>query len=102
MKFQLLLQFNASTLQEFDKLVKLEDHLYKNLPPNALVDGHDFGLDEYNIFIHTDDPRSALANVQKISEAHHIVIPFRAGYRDFNEEVYIPIWPPSLDSFDLS
>jgi hypothetical protein len=101
-QFQLVLQCNASTLQEFDKLVKVEDLPYKHLPPNALADGHDFGLDEYNIFIHTDDPRSALAHAQNILEAHHLVIPFRAGYRDFGEEAYIPIWPPSLDSFEVS
>jgi hypothetical protein len=101
-KFQLVLQFNASTLQEFDHLATLEDLLYKNLPPKAVVDGHDFGLDEYNVFIHTDDPRAALAHTQSILETHHLFIPFLAGYRDFNEEIYIPIWPLSLDSFNVS
>ena len=43
MKYQLVLQFQAESVQEFDELAVLEDLLVENLPSHSVVDGHDFG-----------------------------------------------------------
>jgi hypothetical protein len=53
MKYQLVLQFQAESVQEFDELVVLEELLVKKLPLDSEVDGHDFGSGEFNIFILT-------------------------------------------------
>jgi len=55
MKCQLVLQFTAASMEDFDRLV-LEDSLIQELEGLATVDGHDFGMGEFNIFILTDDP----------------------------------------------
>ena len=46
MKYQLVLQFQAERVQEFDELAVLEDLLVENLPSHPVVDGHDFGSGE--------------------------------------------------------
>jgi hypothetical protein len=53
MKYQLVLQFKATSTQDFDRLVALEDRLNEEL--NDEVDGHDFGAEEFNSFLVTDD-----------------------------------------------
>jgi hypothetical protein len=58
MKYQLVIQLAAESLDDFDNLVVLEETIRTKLElsSNTLVDGHDFGLGEFNIFIHTDEP----------------------------------------------
>jgi hypothetical protein len=56
MRYQLVLQFAADSLVDFDRLVALEDRLIEELGQLAMVDGHDFGLGQFNIFVLTDDP----------------------------------------------
>jgi hypothetical protein len=58
MKYQLVLQFQAESVQEFDELVVLEDLLAEKLPLDSEVDGHDFGSGEFNLF-----DRSARTNL---------------------------------------
>ena len=60
MKYQLVLQFPVSDSTDFDQLIDLEGQLMVALAGAHLVDGHDFGSGEMNIFIHTDDPKGAL------------------------------------------
>jgi len=56
MKYQLVLQFPANSMEDFDRLVSLQDTLIEELNEVATVDGHDFGLGKLNIFVLTDDP----------------------------------------------
>jgi hypothetical protein len=42
-KYQLVLQFQAESVQEFDELVVLEELLVEKLPVGSEVDGHDLG-----------------------------------------------------------
>ena len=57
MRYQLVLQFAAGTLSDYDALVAMEDQLIELLGESA-VDGHDMGSGEANIFIHTSDPQN--------------------------------------------
>ena len=66
MKYQLVLQFAAASMEDFDRLVALEDKLIGELEDLATVDGHDFGLGTFNIFILTDDPAESFAKAQRI------------------------------------
>jgi hypothetical protein len=66
MKYQLVLQFAAAVTEDFDRLVTLEDRLIAELDDLATVDGHDFGLGEFNIFILTDDPVESFDKAQQV------------------------------------
>jgi len=68
MRYQLILQFEANTMDDFDQLAILEDKLIGELGSVATVDGHDFGSGEFNIFVLTDEPPTAF------SAAHRVVI----------------------------
>jgi hypothetical protein len=97
LKFQLVIQFPATSLEEFDALIRLETAL--NMEKEIFLDGHDFGMGEFNIFIHTNEPRVILERVGDLIKAQLPGIPFAAGYRDFSEDNYIPLWPTGLESF---
>jgi hypothetical protein len=66
MKFQLVLQFAAIGMMQFDELVALEADLIQNLSPTSEVDGHDFGSGEFNIFVLTDQPRETFDAARKL------------------------------------
>ena len=57
---QLVLQFKPWADRGIDDLVALEDALLLVLGDEAVVDGHDAGSDEANIFIRTRDPLATL------------------------------------------
>ena len=60
MKYVLVLQWPATSEADFDALISMEDLLEADLPDaHGLVDGHDFGAGEMNIFVHTDRPLEA-------------------------------------------
>jgi hypothetical protein len=54
MKFQVVLQWPASSVNDFNGMVEIEDLLVEKLGAQNEVDGHDFGAEETNIFVHTD------------------------------------------------
>ena len=60
MKYQLVLQFSADSLTDYDRLVSLEDKLIEELSGSANIDGHDFGSGEFNIFILSDEPAAII------------------------------------------
>jgi hypothetical protein len=60
MKYQLALQWPASSIKDCDAMIEIEDTLTNHLSKNCEVDGHDVGSGEVNIFIHTDNPTRAV------------------------------------------
>ncbi len=99
---QLVFQFDASTIEDFDRLSALELTIERDLPKGAHLDGHDFGLGEYNVFIHTNDPVSIFETACEMIGQEIPGIAFSAGYRNFNEEEYTVLWPPSLTKFSVA
>ena len=67
----------------------------------GIIDGHDFGSGEMNIFVHTDDPKSAFERVRALIGSDVAWQGVQAGYRDFEEEEYIPIFSPGLKTFSV-
>jgi hypothetical protein len=103
MKYQLVLQFDASSMETFDQLVMFENKLSGELNIDvAIVDGHDFGLGEFNIFIHTDVPTVVFENALQIFKGSELHFDLRAGYREFTSEDYLPLWPPGLSDFSVA
>ena len=103
MKYQLILQFQAESVQEFDELVVLEDLLVKKLPLGSVVDGHDFGTDEFNIFILTDQPEQTF---QAVEQTIQLFRPphqsLRAAYRELVRNNFVILWPPTLREFKIA
>lgn len=99
MKYQLVLQFGAAFLEDFDRLVALEDQLLSELSAFATVDGHDFGLGQFNIFILTDDPETVFGKAQEIVVAQGVPNAMQSAYRKMGSENYVILSPSSLTEF---
>jgi hypothetical protein len=56
MEYQLVLQVPCESLATFDAMMNVEQDLALELGHIALVDGHDMGCNEINIFIITSRP----------------------------------------------
>ena len=102
MKYQLVLQFQAESVQEFDELVVLENLLVKNLPSHSEVDGHDFGSGEFNIFILTDQPKESFHAAEKTIQHYHLPQTLKAAYRELGQNNFVILWPPHLQEFKFS
>lgn len=67
----------------------------------GIVDGHDIGSGEMNIFIHTDEPLSAFDRSKHLLAAQNAWQGLKAGYRDFDEDVYTSMDPDELKVFSV-
>jgi hypothetical protein len=90
--FQLVLQFQPWQKGP-DELVGLEDQLADTLGDVAEVDGHDWGSDEANIFIHCADPTSTFATCVPLVRAAGLLPLLSAGHRQLDGETYTRVWP---------
>jgi hypothetical protein len=93
MKYQLVFQFVGDTLQHYDDLIAFEDRLIEVLGSSHVIDGHDFGPGETNIFVHTNDPGAAFAAAKRVIPAEALGISLRVAYRELGGSDYSSIWP---------
>ena len=94
--FQLVLQFKpwgAGGIHDLDNLVALEDALEKALKGAAVVDGHDMGADEANVFIHCADPAETFARCLPLVDQKGFLTQLSAAYRPLDREEYARVWP---------
>jgi hypothetical protein len=101
MKYQLVLQFAAEYLEDYDRLVALEDSLIEELGNAANVDGHDFGSGTFNIFILTDDPTTVCGQANAIVTSQCVPNVLRSAYRKMDGEDYVILWPSTLTEFSV-
>lgn len=92
MKYQLVLQFDASNIEDFDRGIEIEDKITNVLGNSHDVDGHDFGSGEMNIFILTNEPKEAFELI-KAKLLPTMQIKFKAAFRDMTSESYTVLWP---------
>ena len=90
-KYQLVLQFSHGGLDDYDALIALEDVLIAKLGSD-LVDGHDCGSGEMNIFILTDFPDAALAKCLSILNEIQ-ASEMKAAYRLLRGDDFTVLWP---------
>ena len=57
MKYLFVLQWPATSVDDYDSMVAIENFLISFLSGSSRVDGHDVGAGEANIFIETDVDR---------------------------------------------
>ncbi len=101
MKYQLVLQWPASSMSDFDRLVRIENELIEKLR-GCEVDGHDMGSGESNIFVHTNDPVATFAAARGVISAMGSEDHLRAGYRKFQGESFRVLWPDGIVEFRVS
>ena len=99
MRYQLVLQFTANTPDDFDQLVALEEKVFDKLDNTAVVDGHDFGQSEFNIFILTDQPAAVFDKARRIVSDRRLQEGMRAAYRELTAENYVILWPSTFAEF---
>ena len=86
-------------MEDFDRLVALEDSLIEEMGNAATVDGHDFGSGQFNIFIVTDEPVASFRKGRGIVANQGIPNVMRSAYRELDGEDYVILWPSSLTEF---
>ena len=101
MKYQLVLQWMASTIEDYDAMIQIENTLIDGLGEDHEVDGHDAGSGEVNIFIHTNDPKEAFKEIKSILGDRDIWREVRIAYREIVKEKYIVLWPENLRDFKV-
>ena len=100
MKYQLVIQFPGESEDDFDHLIEIEDEFEEKLTDSSVVDGHDFGSGEMNIFILTNEPVETFKKVKTIIDGKDDYISvMRAAYRDIESEVFTILWPNDLTKF---
>ena len=90
---QLVLQFAGDSLDDFDELVALEDRLIECLGDVALVDGHDIGSGERNIFILCSDLNGVFALLEPVLAQARVLDTVVVASRPIDREEYAVIWP---------
>jgi len=101
LKYQLVLQWPASSIDDYDTLISVEDALIEGLPDEAEVDGHDAGSGQANIFILTKSPHTTFHVVRAILEACNSLVDARIAFRDRKRDEYTVLWPIDLRKFEV-
>jgi hypothetical protein len=100
MKYQLVLQWTATSIEDYDTMIALEDDLVEKLSNKCEVDGHDFGSGTTNIFIHTNDPNEAFMECVAVLWNRGMK-DLRAAYRAIDGDQYTILFPENLSQFTI-
>lgn len=96
MDYQLVLQFACSSTADFDAVIEIEDQLISVLGESAVVDGHDSGAGQANIFILTSAPAITFTQVKGLLQGQ-----FRAAYRPAMSNHWTVLWPDGSGEFSV-
>ena len=104
MRHQLVIQFPATSMDDFDRLISFEGSIEEQLGDSAELDGHDFGSGEFNIFVLTDVPAAIFEKVHEAAKKQPRLLQsgMRAAYRDLGGEDFTILWPPNLKKFSIA
>jgi hypothetical protein len=101
MKYQLVFQWDSSSLADYDKLIEIENAMIQGLDGDHDVDGHDEGSGQMNIFIQTDDPKNAFGQSRAILSNCDAWKGVRIAYRQVSGNSYTILWPKGLAEFKV-
>jgi hypothetical protein len=96
MKYQLVLQFSETLMEDFDAVLDFEEDLISELTESAEVDGHDMGAGEINFFILTESPAAAFERCAAVLSRARLLDHVTVAYRSLDGEHYTVIWPASF------
>jgi hypothetical protein len=101
-KGQLVFQWPGSSEAHYRRLLAIEKTIRQGLGAIGLVDGHDIGADEMNVFIHTDDPKGSFEKTMSLIQGEYDLKELVVGYRNFEDNHYTPVFPPGLTVFRVA
>lgn len=102
MKYQLVVQWPAHSINDYDSLIEAENLLLDHLSAMHEVDGHDAGASQVNIFIQTDDFLKAFEEVKVVLQHGDLWTGVRIAYREIKDTEYIILWPETLIDFHVT
>lgn len=102
MKYQLVLQLPASSIEDYDALVELEEIIMEGLGDLGDVDGHDAGSGEMNIFILTGEPKAAFERVKRLAGIIAFMPDLKVAFRVIGEDKFIVLHPTGLAHFAIA
>lgn len=99
----LVLQTSGESPAAFDAMMNVEQDLAPELGDIALVDGHDMGCNEINIFIITSNPLLVFARAKPVLERHGLLADINSAFRLLSGDTYTRVWPEgSTNLFSIS
>ena len=102
MEYVLIFQLPGCSTKDFDELIELEDAVIDCIGALGIVDGHDRGSGERNIFIFTDQPESAYRCVRPVfGSKKHVMTDLKVAYRKAEGWEYTILYPPGLQDFTV-
>ena len=101
-KYQLVFEWSASSEADYNVLLAIEETIRKGLGRIGIVDGHDIGIGEMNVFIHTNDPKGAFEKAMSLVQGKYDLKELMVGYRNFDDEDYTPMFPTGLEAFRVA
>ncbi len=82
-------------------MIDLESRLIDGLSGDHLVDGHDVGSSEMNVFVHTSDPHLACSEVRHLMNEDEEE-QAKIAVRPFESDEYTVLWPHDQNTFSIS
>lgn len=101
MKYQLVIHVPVNTPVEYEATLEVESRLIENLPEAHMIDGHDVGSGTMNIFVHTNSPKQAFAEIKEIIGNSDLWMRLRIAYRRLSGDKYTILWPRNLGGFEV-
>ena len=99
MRYQLVIQTVAGSIGDYDMMIALEEEIERRLGDIGIVDGHDMGVGEANIFLIVTDPTEAFS---RIAPALPQALPgLKVAYRELEGTKYVTLFPPGLTEFHI-
>jgi hypothetical protein len=102
MKYQLVLQLPASSIEDYDAIIELEETLMMTLGDIGRVDGHDSGAGEMNIFILADDPKTAFEQLREVLRASGFFLELKVAYREVGNDTFSILYPAYPANFTIA
>jgi hypothetical protein len=99
MEYVLIFQLPGSSKDDFDQLIELEESVRGCIGDLGTVDGHDIGSGERNIFIFTNQPKTAFLAVKSVFESKRVMANLRVAYREVEGRDYTGLYPRGLQDF---
>ena len=95
MDHQLVLRFPAAAVSDHTAMIRLEAALSRVLDDGAeAFDGHDFSLDEADLFILCADPARTFGRIKPILAQKGLLNALTAAHGPVEEDAYTVLWPP--------
>lgn len=102
MRYQIVLQWPASSIAGYDRMIEIESFLIDTISEGSEIDGHDAGSGEVNIFVHTDDVHLSFAEIKGLLATRSVLKDARIAYREIGKDQYSVLWPEDLKNFSVT